>query len=800
MNTKAFHQRASCALGLILVVLSGLRAKAQIVVWTNQASGRWDNALDWDPNGLVGGPQSIYITNAGADISITNGVVAKQVIIDNQTTSFFPGTLAETDLTLSGAGTNVVNWLALTNAGTNVSLHISNAVTLAPGSLLSVTNSSLQVDGFARVGAPPPTGFIANYGAFLTENSGRLSVTNVSHTAALGITTNGTITLAGGLMQVDNLILTNGGLFEDTGGTLAFTNAFQLEEGTTVDVNGGSITAATNFTLGSVLGGTNSLMVRNGGVLTVTNGSLGLGNKGNISIGLGLGSASIDTGGRLDVATLNLGSISGGRGNLALGNGTVNVRSSVTVVGGSLPSSLNINGGSFFATNGLIQVGQFGNGLFTISAGTHIIRQLLLGGSGPTSSGSFLMSGGFLQILGNGSGPGAGVVANSFEIDGGDIDGTGTTITIGDNGHSASALMKGGFARFASMYDGYQPGYSGTYTQLAGSMVVSSNLIVGDDCPAGTNGAIGTVTLSGGALYVTNATHTSVLDVRNGTFTLGSGATLVVDNLVLTNACGYFTNNGGVLLSGTGFHTGNLLLNPGADLGTTDNWMATGANPPGVDDGTAYPVLPHTGGYDFIGGGGFGSLSQVVSLIGNQGITAAQLDSGQLTVYASFWEQTLTNHFGVGPPYDDALVILSFLDAASNTISLMSTPELESHNGYWSNYTAHYLVPPGTRSINYTVNFIPHGDIDEVFVDDNLLLASLAQGTQLPSLSIFRAGSNVVISWPASATNFTLQSTTNLSATNSWQPITNIPEPSPTGLAVTNATSGQNLFYRLLGH
>jgi hypothetical protein len=783
-------------LGLAFALLSGFRAEGQTVVWTNLASGKWENALNWDPNGLPGGPQSIYITNAGADRSITNGVVAKQVLVDNQTSSFFPGTMAMTALALSGAGTNIVNWLALANAGISVPLHITNGVTLATGSLLSVSNSSLQVDGFVGVGLPPPPGFVANYGAFLTENSGRVSVTNVSHTAMLGIATNGTLTLAGGLMQVDNLILTNGGLFEDTGGTLAFTNVFQLENGTTVDVNGGSLTASSSFTLGSVFGPANTLTVRNGGVLTVTN-VLGIGNNGNVSIGSGIGNASVDSGARLDVANLNLGSIFGGKGSFTLGNATVNVRSSVTIVGGSLPSSVNINGGSFFATNGPIQVGQTGAGQFTISGGTHIIRQLLLGGSGPTSFGSFLMTSGFLQILGNGTGPGAGLVANSFEIDGGDIDGTGTTITIGDNGHSASAVMKGGSARFAAMYAGYQPGYSGTYTQLAGSMVVWSNLIVGDDCPAGTNGAIGTVALSGGALYVTNAAHTAVLDLRNGTFTLGPGAILVADNLVLTNTCGYFVNNGGILLSGSGFHTDNLLLNPGADLGTTVDWIASGNVPPGVDDGTTHPVLPHTGGYDFLGGGDFGYLSQVMALVGNQGITTASIDSGQLLATVSFWEQTLTNQFGFGPPYDDAQVTLSFLDAASNTISSISTPELESHNNYWSNYTGGYLIPAGTRFINYTMDFIPHGDNDLVFVDDNLLLVSFVHGIQLPSLSMLKAGSNVVISWPGWATNFVLESSTNLPAAYSWQNVTNVPTATPGGLAVTNSPTGPNRFYRL---
>jgi len=56
--------------------------------------------------------------------------------------------------------------------------------------------------------------------------------------------------------------------------------------------------------------------------------------------------------------------------------------------------------------------------------------------------------------------------------------------------------------------------------------------------------------LSGGTLYVTNATHTATLDVRNGTFTLGPGAVLVVDNLILNSSRGHFIKQpGGILIT-----------------------------------------------------------------------------------------------------------------------------------------------------------------------------------------------------------------------------------------------------------
>jgi formylglycine-generating enzyme required for sulfatase activity len=67
---------------------------------------------------------------------------------------------------------------------------------------------------------------------------------------------------------------------------------------------------------------------------------------------------------------------------------------------------------------------------------------------------------------------------------------------------------------------------------------------------------------------------------------------------------------------------------------------------------------------------------------------------------------------------------------------------------------------------------------------------------QSPDLSIALAGRQVVLSWPTTATNFVLQSTTNLSPA-AWS--TNSPAPVVVNgqNTVTNAISGTHQFYRL---
>jgi len=745
MKRKMIRNLAGCFAGVGLV-LFGFRAEGQSQInrWINQASGKWEVGTNWSLDQPPAGSELIFVTNAGSDLVISNGfpIPAKQVIID-AITAQNPTTMTVTSLTLAGAGSNasgnVVNWLSLTNAGTAVPLHVLTGVTMAQGSLWTVDSSTLQVDGQVDVGAQMPPQFTANFPAAFSVNSG--------------------------FVQIGNLVLGSG----------------------------------------SNLVGTLTL---SGGTLVVM--SLGIGNNGAANPGSGTGIATVNSDATLSVSSLTLGSLAGGRGSLQINsNATVNVLSDITLVSSSLAttSSVSISGGSFSATNGVILVGTNGAGFFAISGGNHFIRQLKLGGPGTNSTGHFVISGGTLKLLGDSSAAGNSLDVNSADFEGGDVDGTGTSVTIGDNGHSASATMRGGSAAFDAMYVGHEPGYTGTYTQAAGTMTILSNLTVGADCPDGSAGAVGIATLLGGWLFVTNSTHTAVLDVQNGSFTLQSGAVLVVDNLVVTNECGHFTNNGGIIIPGNSFYTGNLLLDPGGEdtlsLDPNDHlypWITNSAwttnSPPGVTDS-----YPRTGAWVFYGGtdaGLYGSLTQTVDLVNNQGITVAALDSGRLLANVIFWEQTVPDGANPGPAYDYAQLSLTFLDADSNTVSTVLTSPLNAHIGYWSNYTGQYVIPATTRSIQYAMDFHSmhtSGMGDQIFEDDNLLFINAAQS---PPLSVDKAGDNIVLSWPAWAAHFDLQSSTTLAEPTPWQTVTNVPVAASGRFFVTNSMPGAQ-YYRLRG-
>ena len=172
-----------------------------------------------------------------------------------------------------------------------------------------------------------------------------------------------------------------------------------------------------------------------------------------------------------------------------------------------------------------------------------------------------------------------------------------------------------------------------------------------------------------------------------------------------------------------GVSTGNLLTNPGAETGDLTGWTAGGIGTPAVDDGTFDPgINPHAGKFDFTGSTDeSNSLSQTVSILVSGVITPGLVDSGTLLANLSFWEQGLDQ----GDPSDDASVQLTFLDGSGATISSVTSPIIDSHLSAWQNYINTYPIPVGTRSIQYTMQFIRNQGTDlDAFIDDNSLTIS----------------------------------------------------------------------------
>jgi hypothetical protein len=70
--------------------------------------------------------------------------------------------------------------------------------------------------------------------------------------------------------------------------------------------------------------------------------------------------------------------------------------------------------------------------------------------------------------------------------------------------------------------------------------------------------------------------------------------------------------------------------------------------------------------------------------------------------------------------------------------------------------------------------------------------------TMQPSLQAQASNGNLALSWPLSAQNFSVQTTTNLADPNSWVTLTNVPAIVYLQNAITNPVSGGAQFYRLV--
>ena len=67
----------------------------------------------------------------------------------------------------------------------------------------------------------------------------------------------------------------------------------------------------------------------------------------------------------------------------------------------------------------------------------------------------------------------------------------------------------------------------------------------------------------------------------------------------------------------------------------------------------------------------------------------------------------------------------------------------------------------------------------------------------LPPLTITRSGANIILTWPAADTGWTLQSSLNLASPTGWIPVSPAPIIINGQNSVTNSISGARKYYRL---
>jgi hypothetical protein len=77
-------------------------------------------------------------------------------------------------------------------------------------------------------------------------------------------------------------------------------------------------------------------------------------------------------------------------------------------------------------------------------------------------------------------------------------------------------------------------------------------------------------------------------------------------------------------------------------------------------------------------------------------------------------------------------------------------------------------------------------------------IISVVQTVSAPVLRVAHSGGSVVVSWPSSATGFTLQQNTNLAATNDWAPSGYAITTNGATESITITAPSGSLFFRLV--
>ncbi|CAF2526146.1 unnamed protein product [Rotaria sp. Silwood2] len=167
----------------------------------------------------------------------------------------------------------------------------------------------------------------------------------------------------------------------------------------------------------------------------------------------------------------------------------------------------------------------------------------------------------------------------------------------------------------------------------------------------------------------------------------------------------------------------NLLINPGAEDGIIFPWIDGGPVTARIDNGSINTGChPYRGDKYFHGGisstDSNSNLTQSILLLNDtHGYTEAQLDSGNLSVYVSFYE--LSSH--LSSTIDRAQISLAFRTLNHSLISTTTTPTLTfTYN--WTFQSFSYPLSVGTRYIDYIMIFNKDsGQHIDACLDDNSL-------------------------------------------------------------------------------
>jgi len=530
--------------------------------WNINATTNWlVNATPTSYHQIITPGDAVIFNDVGnGTVLLNTNVAPASLVISNSSKSYtFSGSgniSGITGLKKLGSSTAI---LSLTNNSYTGDTTISNGTLQAGASFVLSSNATLVV---GSAGTLQVAGFdqkVAELtGSGVVDNSSAVNITLTVGSSAGGAW-NGTIQDHG--LAGTAIAKTGSGTWV-VGGTnnLGNNSTFSIQNifsaGKTIVTNGGSLVSPLLQTFIANGAGSTATMIVDGGILSVQNNILTIGNSTNANGTLIVNNGTVIHGGNQNNNFNNANNIFvggiGGTGTLTVNGGQV-LNSQALVLGQNPPGSgtLNLNGGLVQATavvpngNPAVSLANFNGG--TLQATTN--------------------SGDYLQVTSM-------IMSNGLVLDDG-----GFSITLASQPLQAGDAFNGGLIKKGSgaVYLNNSESYSGativTNGLLAGSGSVSSPVIVGpngrigggDSVNPGTFTAFGDITMQGGAFIRINKDN-SLNDVVASSGKITYGGTLVVSNLstIAMNVGDTFT------IFAPGTHTGNFSSisgSPGAGLG-----------------------------------------------------------------------------------------------------------------------------------------------------------------------------------------------------------------------------------------
>ena len=720
------------------------------------AQSRWTNTSIFYV-GSNGPANHLTISNGGLVKSFGGYLGHSSTSTNNEVVVTGPGSVwIPSGLSIGDSGYSTYgyggNHLVISNGGW-VNSGFTSIGTLSSNNEVVVTGpGSLWTDSdrvFLGYGLGPNRIVITNAGGFFSQgiiiggdtplstnnrvvvDGGTLQVTNTLPLTVLGAgvleVRHGTNVLSAGLIDVDQLLLTNAlGFFEFKSGTLITRSAF---------ISNGP------FSIGT----TNSGIWNAQAGLHVLTSSFYLGGDA-FSLGTSSNQLLITNGATFDVPDLTLGFFTS--------NNQVRVSSP--------GSTLNSPNGLYIANHG-----QFNR--VTIDNGGHVFGDAgaTVGGAGDARSNAvvvadpgsrFSSSAVHLGLGGSGSQL---VVSNGALVD--DL-----TCAIGETTSASNNLaIVTGAGSFWSNAIALYVGYLGPGNSLVvsnGGVVFASNTIaIGADTLSTNN----RVTVDGSTLRVTNASATGLLEVRRGTFTLNSGL-VEVDQLLMTNQLATFMLKGGTL---------------SVKSSTVTNTLA-----PHVGDGTnaATLFLAGNGTHTFNGLivssngtlAGNGTLNAVATLngatispgasIGKIVLTSSPILGGIIFMEISKNGATLTNDLiQMNPLTANTLTydgVLTVTNLGPTPLAAGDRFQLFSASGYFGSFTT-ISLPPLAAGLAWTNKLLVDGSIEVILSQPgerfwtnvaggsyNVAANWLSNALPAPQDNAnFTSNASYQVDWPASA-------------------------------------------------